>query len=142
VQNATNLTYTTVAPGFTNGCGNLNLGRFTVPVGATYEWSLANTNGVAGTDYDQIDGTTVTFNGAWTLSIADAGFTNTLTGSEVFTIIDGTSITNIGTPTVIAPNTGYKVSGATVYLENNDVKLTGVTGTAIAPPKGTLISFQ
>lgn len=142
VQNAANLTYQTVAPGFTNGCGKLSLGTFTVPAGGTYEWSLADPNGPAGTGYDQITGTTVTFGGAWTVSISDAGFTNTLNGTEVFTIIDGTSISDIGTPKVIAPGTGYRVGGATVYLDGNDVKLTGVTGTVVPPRSGTVIIIQ
>jgi hypothetical protein len=138
VQNATNLTYQTVAPGFTNGCGNLNLGRFDMPAGGTYEWSLADTNAAAGTGYDQIDGTTVTFGGAWTVSLDVADFTGTLDGSEVFTIIDGTSISDIGTPTVTAPGTGYRVGDASVYLENNDVKLTGVK----SPPAGMVFILK
>ncbi len=142
VLNAANLTYQTVAPGFPNDCGNLNLGAFAVPDGGTYEWSLADPDGAAGTGYDLITGTTVTFDGAWTVSIADAGFTGTLDGTEVFTLVRGTSISDIGAPTVTAPGTGYRVAGATVYQEGNDVKLTGVTGTAVAPPSGTLILLR
>jgi hypothetical protein len=145
-QECANLTFSTVAPGVTNGCGNLTwstANSFTMPAGATYEWGLATTN-TAGVTYDLITASKAIFGGAWTLKLVNNGFTNVLDGTEVFKIIDGTAAAPAGfvAPTIIAPDTGYKVSGASVSVVGYDVFLTGVTGTWIPPPKGTLISFQ
>ena len=146
-QECANLTFSTVAPGLTNGCGNLTwstANSFTMPANATYEWGLATTN-TAGVTYDLITATgKATFGGAWTLKLVNNGFTNVLDGTEVFKIIDGTAAAPVGfvAPTIIAPDTGYKVGGASVSVVGYDVFLTGVTGTWTPPPKGTLISFQ
>ena len=146
-QECTNLTFSTVAPGVTNGCGNLTwstANSFKMPANATYEWGMAATN-TAGVTYDLITATNkAIFGGVWTLKLVNNGFTNVLDGTEVFKIIDGTAAAPVGfvAPTIIAPDTGYKVGSASVYTNGYDVFLTGVTGTWIPPPKGTLISFQ
>jgi len=138
----TNLVFDTVAPGLTNGCGNLTLGAFNMLNGATYEWGVADPLGTPGTGYDVISGT-ATFDTAWTLQLTDGGFTGTLDGTEIFTIITGTSTpTAFIAPTITAPGTGYKVSGASVYLSGNNVMLKGVTGVAAASPSGTVFFIK
>jgi len=136
------LTFNTVAPGLTKGCGNLTLGAFNMPVGATYEWGVTDPLGAPGPGYDVISGA-ATFDGAWTLQITDGGFTGTLDGSEIFTIIDGDSApVDFIEPSFTASGTGYKVSGASVYLDGNDVMLTGVTGVSAASPSGTVFIIR
>jgi hypothetical protein len=145
-QECTNLTFSTVAPGLTNGCGNLTwstANSFRMPANATYEWGMATTN-TAGVTYDLITATgKAIFGGAWTLKLVDNGFTNVLDGTEVFKIVAGTAApVGFVVPTITAPDTGYKVGSASVYTNGYNIMLTGVTGTALPPPRGTLISFQ
>lgn len=145
-QEATNLTFSTVAPGLTNGCGNLTwstANSFKMPANATYEWGMATTN-TAGVTYDLITATgKAIFGGAWTLKLVNNGFTNVLNGTEVFKIVAGTAApVGFVVPTIIAPDTGYKIGSASVYTNGYNIMLTGVTGTALPPPRGTLISFQ
>jgi len=140
VASPANLTFNTVAPG--NSVGNLTFSSaFNVPVGATYEWEMAATD-TAGVTYDLITvAGAVTFGGAWTLQIADGGFPGILNGSEVFTIIAGTSVpVDFIEPTISTAGTGY--SGGTVSVVDNNVILTGLTGIAAASPAGTIFFIK
>jgi hypothetical protein len=142
-QECANLTFSTVAPGLTNACGNLTwstANSFTMPANATYEWGIASTN-TAGVTYDLVTAVgKATFGGAWTLKLVNKDFTDSLNGTEVFKIIDGTTAAPTGfvEPTIIAPGTGFNVSGATVYVSGYDVMLTGVKG----PPTGMVFILK
>jgi hypothetical protein len=142
-QECANLTFNTVAPGLTNACGNLTwstANSFTMPADATYEWGMTSTN-TAGVTYDLVTAVgKATFGGAWTLKLVNKDFTDSLNGSEVFKIIDGTSAAPVGfvEPTIIAPGSGFNVTDAHVYVDGYDVMLTGVKG----PPTGMVFILK
>jgi hypothetical protein len=137
VSGAANLTFDTVAPGAS--VGSLNLGSFTMPVDATYECEIGGNGGgtpVAGTDHDVINATAVTIDGTWNLHLVNTGIAaGGLTGSEVFTIVNGNSVTDFVDTNVSITASGFDVTGAVIAESGGDITITGllVSGGATNP---------
>ena len=96
----------TVAPGASIGVLNDGGGDLIMADGAIYEWEIADATGVAGTGWDLIAGTNITFEGDLTFKVLDAGLAGDLDGSESFIVADVTGTiddTLLGTITFDLP---------------------------------------
>jgi hypothetical protein len=131
VNNATNLTFNTVAPG--GSVGSLNLGNFTMPVDATYKCEIGGDGGgtpVAGTDNDVINAGTMTINGTWNLHLVNTGIAaDTMDRTEVFTIVNGSSVIGFVDTNVTITASGFDLSGASITESGGDITITGLQST-------------
>nr|MCU0780850.1 hypothetical protein [Akkermansiaceae bacterium] len=81
---------------------------------------------VAGTDHDLIKGSTVTFAGGWNLHLVNTGLNpGDLDGTEVFTLVDATSIGGTFTDPTLT-GAGFDFSGVSFSISNGDVLMTGL----------------
>ena len=135
---ASMLAFNTVAPGA--GVGSIDLGAFTMANGSTYAWEVGEVT-TPGTDYDVINGTTLTVDGEWTLDIRDAGLdeNTVLDGSHVFTVVDAATVLGFNVANVTITGAGFDVSGASVFEDGGDIKLTGLRRDS---SKGTLLQVR
>jgi len=113
-----------VAPG--NSPGILTTGNFTMDANGIYDWQYDGS--VAGQKYDQIKlntGSSLTFNGAWTINLINLNATGIDTSAKyyIFTGIDASAL-SLGTPTINPGSSGW--TGAILGKDAAGVYLTNV----------------
>jgi len=122
-----------VAPGGSTGTLT-GANAFEMQAGATYQWELADPDGVAGTDWDLIDVTgALTLANDWILRMNDGGLTRNTEASEEFDIFNATGAIALGTVILEAGDTNWDVSGASVNVDGLRVYLTGLVATSAIP---------
>ena len=116
----------TVAPGAGIGTLNSGGGELIVAAGSTYEWEMkdGNTTGAAGTDWDLLMASNITFEGDLTFKVLNAGLAGGLDGSEEWIVASVTGAIDDTLLTVTFDLPGW--SGGSLAVVGKDLVLTGL----------------
>ena len=98
--------------------------------GAEYDWQIADPTGVAGTDWDLVTGTNVTFLGELIFNIDGSFLTDTVAAENEFIVASATStLTGPSSYTINLPS-GWSGTG-TLTVAGSDLVLSGVSSALI-----------
>ena len=115
----------TVAPG--NSVGELAGKNLTLAEGATYEWQVADADGVTpGEDWDLISAEIITFEGLWTLKIPEANLAGSVADTS-FIVASVTGAFNGFDPeNVTIDLSGPGWTGGSLAIDGDDLILSGL----------------